>query len=136
MVILQSDVDNIILEDNNIDSLGAVKIAEYLEGNPPICRIDLDHNCLNDDDAMLISQALRRNTNLMVMHIQSNNLTSIGVKALLSCVFDNSSLNAISESNHTLEFIRIFYKGGNNTLQDCIGRLLELDRMQKILLAL
>ena len=34
-VILQSDVRNIDLRGNNIDSMGAVKIAEYLEGDPP-----------------------------------------------------------------------------------------------------
>jgi hypothetical protein len=63
-VILQSDVEYINLENNNIDSMGAVKIAEHLESNPPIRRIDLDNNRLNDDDAILISQALKRNTNL------------------------------------------------------------------------
>ena len=60
-IILQSDIEYIILENNNIDSFGAVTIAEYLEGNPPIQRIDLEHNRLNDYDAViLISQALKR----------------------------------------------------------------------------
>ena len=106
-VILQSDVERIILSNNNIDSLGAVKIAEYLESDPPIDRIDLDHNRLNDDDAILISQALKRNTNLKTICLLMNNITSIGVKVLLNCVFDSSSLNAISESNHTLEKIDV-----------------------------
>ena len=85
----------------------AVKIAEYLESDPPIDRIDLDHNRLNDDDAILISQALKRNTNLKTICLLMNNITSIGVKVLLNCVFDSSSLNAISESNHTLEKIDV-----------------------------
>jgi hypothetical protein len=59
-VILQSDVKYINLEHNNIDSLGAVKIAEYLENDPPIDGISLECNCLNDDDIILISQAMRR----------------------------------------------------------------------------
>jgi hypothetical protein len=62
--ILQSDVMSINLEINNIDSLGAVTIAEYLESDPPICHIDLYHNHLNDDDTVLILQALKKNTNL------------------------------------------------------------------------
>jgi hypothetical protein len=115
-VILQSDVKNIYLEYNNIDSLGAVTIAQYLEGNPLIQRIDLDHNRLNDDDAIIISKALKRNTNMRHLILEWNNITSIGVKALLTCVFDSSSLNAISESNHTLEFINMFCKGGNESL--------------------
>jgi hypothetical protein len=145
LLILQSDVKHIDLENNNIDSLGAVKIAEYLEGNPPIRHIDLTHNRLNDDDVILISQALKRNTNLFTINLHSNNITSIGVKALLNCVFDSSSLNAISESNHTLENINIFSELGrlslftrqkNGSLNVYIDNLLELGRIGKIVLAL
>ena len=118
-VLLQPDIKYIDLENNNIDSLGAVKIAQYLERDPPIRRIDLDHNRLNDDDAILISQALKRNMNLKILDLEGNNLTSIGVKALLSCVFDSSSLNAISESNHTLERLVLFTRKSYN-LADCI----------------
>jgi Ran GTPase-activating protein (RanGAP) involved in mRNA processing and transport len=134
-VILQSDVSIINLENNNIDSLGVAKIAEYLEGNPPICHIDLDRNRLNDDDAILILHALKRNTNLTIISLLTNNFTSNGVKALLSCFFDSSSLNAISESNHTLGRIDIFHLNNFN-LAGCIDRLLQLDRAQKICLAL
>jgi Ran GTPase-activating protein (RanGAP) involved in mRNA processing and transport len=134
-VILQSNVKSINLDNNNIDSLGAVKIAEYLEGDPPIHRIDIDHNRLNDDDAILISHALKRNTNLHRIYLRFNNLTTIGVKALLTCVFDSSSLNAISESNHTLTEIDIISRHVDN-LAGSIDRLLSMDRTQKILLAL
>jgi hypothetical protein len=57
------------------------------------------------------------------------------VKALLTCVFDSSSLNAISESNHTLNHLFIFSEEGYK-LHRCIGGLLQLDRTDKILLAL
>jgi hypothetical protein len=141
LVILQSDVRYIYLGSNNIDSLGAVTIAEYLESDPPIDRIDLDHNRLNDDDVILISQALRRNTNLRRLDLEENNLTSIGVKALLTCVFDCSSLNSISESNHTLGGMMFFVpklgnSENNDRLQGCIHRLLQLNRTEKIMLAL
>ena len=109
--------------------MGAVKIAEYLES-------DLASNRLNDDDAILILHALKRNTNLVTIHLHSNNITSIGVKALLTCAFDSSSLNAISESNHTLAFVHMFYKRGNESLVGCIDSLLRMDRIEKILLAL
>ena len=139
MVILQSDVEYINLNNNNIESLGAVTIAEYLEGDPPIERLYLDRNRLNDDDAILISQALKRNTNLKMLSLRSNNFTCIGVKALLTCAFDSSSLNAISESNHTLTEISFFSEESNRPIQRLdgfIARLLELDRTQKIILAL
>jgi hypothetical protein len=134
-VILQSDVRRINLRKNNIDSLGAVKIAEYLENDPPIECIDLDCNRLNDNDAILISQALKRNTNLLSIDLALNNFTSTGVKALLNCVFDSSTLNAISESNHSLTGIHMFYSRNHN-LQGCIDRMLEMNRAQKIVLAL
>jgi hypothetical protein len=137
LVILQSDVRYIYLGSNNIDSLGAVTIADYLESDPPIARIDLDHNRLNDDDVILISQALRRNTNLRRLDIEENNLTSIGMKALLNCVFDCSSLNSISESNHTLGGMMFFVQGKNETMIGCKDRrLLLLNRTEKIMLAL
>jgi hypothetical protein len=136
-VILQSDVRYIDLRYNNIDSLGAAKIAEYLDSDPPIHRIDLEHNRLNDDDAILISQALKKNTSLEIIFLFRNNLTAIGVKALLTCVFDSSSLNSISESNHTLKEMKIFSLATSfPSLQGCIENLLELDRTQKIMLAL
>jgi hypothetical protein len=86
MIILQSDVRSINLSNNNIDSLGAVTVAEYLERNPPIEALFLYHNHLNDNDAIFISRALKRNTNLKTINMHSNDFTSIGVKALLTCV--------------------------------------------------
>jgi Ran GTPase-activating protein (RanGAP) involved in mRNA processing and transport len=111
-------------------------LQEFLERNLPIHRIDIDHNRLNDNDAILISQALKKNKNLARINLTSNNLTSIGVKALLSCVFDSSSLKAISESNHTLNQLIMFSRRSNIRLHGCINRLLELDQFQKIVLAL
>jgi hypothetical protein len=98
--------------------------------DPPIHCIDLaDHNCLNDDDANLISQALkRRNTNLRQLELVGNNFKSIGVKTLLTCIFDSLSLNAISESNHTMTRVHMFHGHNDN--------LAQLDRMQKIMVAL
>jgi hypothetical protein len=138
LVILQSEVKYINLEHNNIDSLGVVKVAQYLEGDPSIDGISLQYNRSNDDDALLISQALKRNTNLTHLNLLGNNLTSTGVKALLTCVFDSSSLNAISESNHTLERMNVFDYNNKQfkRLQGCIDRLLEFNRTQKIMLAL
>jgi Leucine-rich repeat (LRR) protein len=130
-------VSIIDLSDNNINSLGAVKIAEYLEGDPPIEYLYLEHNRLNDNDATLIMQALKRNTHLDTLSLHTNSLTSIGVKALLTCVFDSSSLNAISESNHNLgELMLFWYSGQKGKLDYYLDRLLELDCKQKILLAL
>ena len=134
-VILQSDVEYINLNNNNIDSLGAVKIAKYLEDDPPLDRLSLDQNRLNDDDVILILQALKKNTELKTLSLHTTNFTSIGVKALLTCVFDGSSLNAISESNHKLTRINMFHNH-NDKLAFCTEILLQLDCTQKIMIAL
>jgi hypothetical protein len=52
-VILQSDVKDINLSHNNIDSLGAIKITDYLEGNPPVNNLSLAENRFGDEDAIL-----------------------------------------------------------------------------------
>ena len=46
--------------------------------------------------------------------------------------FDSSSLNATSESNHKLENLSIFSEWDDN-LANCIHKILELDRTEKIL---
>jgi hypothetical protein len=61
------------------------------------------------------------------------------VKALLKCVFDSSSLNAISESNHALAGMELFddmKSHCSRLVQGCIDNLLRLTRIQKIILAL
>jgi len=47
---------------NNLDLLGAVKISEHLESNPPVKILELDDNGFNDDDTILLclSWALRK----------------------------------------------------------------------------
>jgi hypothetical protein len=106
-VILQSDVEDLEIADNNINSLGAIKIAEYIERNTTMMCLRLYGNLLNDDDAVIISRALQENYKLFSLHIYWNNFTSVGVKALFSSVFDSSSLNAIAESNHVLQMIHV-----------------------------
>jgi len=101
-VILQSDVESLEIADNNINSLGAIKIAEYIESNTSMMCLRLYGNLLNDDDAVIISRALQENYKLFSLHIYWNNFTSVGVKALFSSIFDSSSLNAIADSNHAL----------------------------------
>jgi hypothetical protein len=141
-VVLQSDVRIIHLDYNNIESLGALKIAKYLEDDPPMTELNLNYNRLNDDDVILIFQALKNNTNLHSIDMHSNNITSNGVKALLNCVFDSSSLNAISESNETLVRMKIFNNmrqissSSHSRFQGYIHKLLQMDRIDKILLAL
>jgi hypothetical protein len=133
-VILQSEVKGISLNKNSIDSLGVVKIAECIGGNSPTRHLYLGKNNLNDDDAVAISRALKRNTTLTELHLVQNNFTSLGVKALFSSVFDNSSLNAISQSNHMCKIFAVNYH--SNIKHHFLSINADLDQTDKILLAL
>jgi hypothetical protein len=114
--------------------LGAVKISEYLAGNPPVKYLDLEGNDLNDNDDFLLSQALKKNTNLSALDLCQNNFTSVGVKTLIASLFDGTSLNAISDSNHTC---KLYFFDYDNPIQELLSLLNnELDRTGKILIAL
>mmetsp|Transcript_3704 Transcript_3704/g.9408 ORF Transcript_3704/g.9408 Transcript_3704/m.9408 type:complete len:500 (-) Transcript_3704:365-1864(-) len=93
-------VKEIYLNGNDIGSQGAVAISEYLQTNPHLEQLDIEHNNLNDNDAILLSKALRKNSNLQGIWLRGNNFSVAGVKAMFKAVFDSSSMNTISESNH------------------------------------
>jgi hypothetical protein len=94
----------------------------------------LGYNNLNDEDALAISRALKRNTTLTRLELEQNNFTSVGVKALFSSVFDNSSLNNISKCNHKC---RMRVVNGQAKIQNNFTTINDdFDRTDKILLAL
>lgn len=98
---LTCGVTELVLSGNGIGSLGAVAIARHLESNPPLHCLFLDRNSLNDEDAISLSCALRKNTNLNELWVRGNNFSEAGIKSLFRAVFDTSSMGAIWECNHT-----------------------------------
>jgi hypothetical protein len=148
-LILQSNVESIKLIGNNIDSSGAIKIAEFLKSNTKTTGLDLEFNLLNDDDAVVLAEALKVNTKLGWINLESNRFTVTGIKALIKSIYDCSSLNAIFESNHTLGGLYLFQKSSHVLSYDkfrgdscarvarfCLERLIKLNRTKKLLIAL
>ena len=86
---------------NNIRTGGGTTISDFIAKNPPLKELSLENNNLNDDDAVLISRALKHNTNLKRLNLCGNNFTEIGFDALQNAVNDTTSLNTVSDSNHT-----------------------------------
>ena len=84
-------------------------LADFLASNPPLESLDLQMNQMNDDVVSSIANALRSNDTLRKLTLGTKNerfgygITSIGHAALKSILFDESSLNAVADSNHTLE---------------------------------
>ena len=148
-LILQSNVDDLELKGNNIDSFGLIKIAEFLKSNRKMNGLDLDFNLLNDDDAVVLAQALKVNTKLWWINLESNRFTVTGIKALIKSVYDCSSLNAIFESNHKLGLLYLFqnsslefqsdmfcHSGCARVARFCLEELIKLSRTKKLLIAL
>lgn len=96
----------VILRDNDIGSYGATLISGYLAKNPLIQKLLLDDNLLNDADAKKLSECLKTNNNLRVLDVSLNTITREGKVYLLLSIFNPTSLNSLSDSNHTC-FIRL-----------------------------
>jgi len=137
MTILRSGAETIYLNDNDIGSQGAIEIAKHLQSNASTLKqLSLDTNRLNDGDAILLAQALKKNTNLQEIWVRGNNFSVSGVKSLFKAIFNSSSLNAISESNHQCQ-LHLFSE--MDTSQDYVEILNSQDRdtsrMRKISVA-
>ncbi|EJK55835.1 hypothetical protein THAOC_24383, partial [Thalassiosira oceanica] len=87
--------------DNNLQTNGRTDIPDLIAANPPLEKLYLYKNSLNDDDAVLIAQSLGRNTNLRRLNVRRNNIQERGMRALYEAVNDTSTLNALSDSNHS-----------------------------------
>ena len=65
---------------------------------------------------MLIARALKHNSNLSDLYLGGNNITEIGFTALRNAVYDPTSLNTVSDSNHTYYISNVDF--GDNALQN------------------
>ena len=77
-------------------------ISDFLSSNTILETLELTHNNLNDNDAKMIAGALKHNTTLRTLDIRYNNrMTKSGWMTLRNAIFDDTSLNAAANSNHT-----------------------------------
>jgi len=89
---------------NNVRSEGDTRLSNFIATNPTTLRfLGLYDNELEDDDALMIATALRHNTNLSRIDLGSNNFTEHGLSAIRRSIYDLTSLNALSDCNHTCE---------------------------------
>ena len=86
---------------NNMRTGSGTTISDFIARNPPLKELSLESNNLNDKDAVLISRALKHNSNMLELNLSGNNITEIGFTALRNAVNDTTSLNTVSDSNHT-----------------------------------
>ena len=99
--ILTSNAVDVCLEGNGMSSQEAPIIAEFLNSNPPLAKLDLHDNRFDDADAATLAHSLSGNTNLESLIVLGNNINEEGELALVRAIFDISSLNSCAASNHT-----------------------------------
>jgi len=102
-------LEKILLSDNVIGSQGAAVIASFISTNPVLKMLDLGDNNLGDTGAILLSFSLENNTHLEKIYLGNNNITRLGRQALIEVLFNASSLNSCSASNHRCNIFGLDY---------------------------
>lgn len=122
------EFSRIKLKSNDIQTGWGTEIPDFLATNPPLNRLVLTNNHLDDNDAVLIARSLKRNTNLRRLGLGHNGITDIGRDALSSTIFDSTSLNAVEASNHSCSIEGLYFDSiVLNNVGDC-----KVNRERKI----
>jgi Leucine-rich repeat (LRR) protein len=87
---------------NRITSNATTQLSEFLANDPPLKWLELEGNRLVDNDAELLADALRSNSSLRHLALRVNTgITYMGGEAFHTVLYDDSTLNAVSDSNHS-----------------------------------
>ena len=78
------------LDNNNIRTGGSTEISDLIARNPPLKKLFVTNNNLNDEDVRLMSRALKHNTNLQFISLNRNNITDVGHNALCNAIYDHT----------------------------------------------
>ena len=104
----------------------AISLADNIARNKSVEHIDLSDNAIGDDGAIAFATALRTNKRLKELILDGNPLTTSGQMALRNSIYDDSSLDALENSNHV---IQTFFNSnprsifGKSMLNDCFHSL-------------
>ncbi|KAL7545083.1 hypothetical protein ACHAWF_015276 [Thalassiosira exigua] len=103
-IITASDrMKTIRLNRDNICTMGRTDVSDFLARNPSLETLQLMGNHLNDADAIAIARALETNNTLSWLDFsEGNDITSVSTEVFARLLFNPESLNAVSDSNHTL----------------------------------
>ena len=94
-------LENLDLCRSVITTVGITLLADFLATNPRLKKLSLSGNNLTDSDAVLIGNALRSNSILRCLILYDNNITEAGKEAFRPVIYEDSTLNAATDSNHT-----------------------------------
>merc|ERR1711862_39470 len=75
--------------------------------HPRLEYLDISNNKFDDQDVFCFAEALRVNRKLDRLDLENNCISDIGKHVLLQTLYDDSSLNAVSDSNHVCTIVGI-----------------------------
>ena len=90
----------ISFENCGIITGGLSGLFDIIKSHPNLDWLRLDGNKLNDQDAIHLADALRYNSTLDLLSLERNEFTQLGEDTLKKAICDDSSLNALADSNH------------------------------------
>lgn len=92
-----SRLQTLVISCNRLGNDGAKAFAVALEVNTVLLELDISDCKLDDNECVLIANALKRNvkSGLMILRLKNNLITDEGAKALLDLLKTNTSLKEI-----------------------------------------
>lgn len=92
------------LSFNNLTCIGVESLMNSIWGSKTLKEVRLDNNKIGDRGAQLVAVVLT-STDLEILDIGFNNITSVGMKALMKLIAENKSLKSLSISGNRLDTV-------------------------------
>ena len=97
----KDEMERVDFTDCGVNTDGQSTLFDVIKLHRNLVWLCLDDNKLNDMDAIHLADALRHNRTLKTLQLcWGNKFTRSGKDALKKAVYDDSSLNAVADSNH------------------------------------
>ena len=142
---LQMNTKLISLTLCNIGNNGAITLAEAIQVNTTLQKINISNNSISDDGAAAISNSLKVNSSLQELNISRNKITSEGTKYIAEAIQVNTilekldlSCNAVSDDgaaaisdslkfNTSLQELNISHNGIANKGIKVIAKVIQIN---------
>ena len=110
-ILRKEGMKTVFFADCGVNTGGQSTLFDMIQSHPNLDFLDLDDNKLNDKDAIRLADALRHNRTLDYLSLERNEFTQLGEDVLKKVVYDDSSLNALANSNHVCTIVGLEYAG-------------------------
>ena len=88
---------------------GAIRIAEAIQVNTTLQKLNISNNSICDDGAARISNCLKYNVSLKELNISQNNITNRGIRVITKTIQMNSTLQNINISKNRISTEGLLY---------------------------